>query len=637
MVRVVFVRRRPPYVLASLVVVAAIGSCVAVAALALTGARARASGLGRGLPEATGGLDVVPFPGTPDAPPGTRIDFPSLSPAQLASVRVVGSRSGPHAGTLSAQPGGRGTQFEPDRQFAPGERVSVSAALPSKAAAAEAGDLRSRSLRFSFRIARPVSARANSPASHSCARATVWHGAHCGPGTAGARRAQGPRTHTFHSAPRLHPPVVMTSGKDTDPAAGDIFLDARHSGHNGPYMLDPAGGLLWFGQIHGGAIARDVRVQRYAHHRVLTYYKGGVGVLLNEHYQRIHTVTAGDGYHRITTHEFQLTPRGTALVEVHADVRANLTSVGGPPNGVVSDSIVQEIDIATNRVVWEWNALGHLPLRDSYAPYQPSVPYDAFHLNSIQQLPGGNVLVSVRNMWAVFSIHKASGKINWELGGKHSSFSIGSGAHFEWQHDARLHGHGLLTVFDNGAGFTRNESQSRALKISLRGRTARLLQAYEHVPPVLSVSQGSVELLPDGNVFVGWGAAPTFSEYTRAGRQIFKGWFRAPVQSYRAYRTRWTGKPLWRPSIDVKQASAGKLVVYASWNGATQVARWRVLAGASKTALTHVVGAPRHGFETRIPVATTQPYVEVQALAAGYRVLATSKVVSGTGCRGPEC
>jgi hypothetical protein len=147
-----------------------------------------------------------------------------------------------------------------------------------------------------------------------------------------------------------------------------------------------------------------------------------------------------------------------------------------------------------------------------------------------------------------------------------------------------------------------------------------------------------VQPLPGGNVFVGWGMAPTFSEYTRAGRQIFRGWFRSPVQSYRAYRAHWTGKPLWPPSIDVKLATRRKIRVYASWNGATQVTRWRVLAGASKTALRPVASAPRRGFETRIPVHARGHYVEVQALGGGGRVLGTSHVVSRKeGCAGPEC
>src|SRR5689334_4852012 len=225
MARVAFARRRLRRLLASVVGIAAIGSCTAVAGLILSAAPARASSLHGVLPEAQSGLDVVPFPGTPDAPKGTRIDFPALAPTQLASVRAVGSRSGLHAGTLSVQPGGRGTQFAPDRPFITGERVSVSAAVRSKAAAAAAGVPGARGLRFSFRIARPVSANLSGSASQRCSGSAILRPVGCELAVAGDRGAHRPLTHTFHSAPRLHPPVVTMVGKDTDKAAGDIFLD----------------------------------------------------------------------------------------------------------------------------------------------------------------------------------------------------------------------------------------------------------------------------------------------------------------------------------------------------------------------------------------------------------------------------
>ena len=627
-----------------LLALAAIALAVAVAARLASGASARAASAIPALPEASGGLDVLPFPGTPDAAPSTNIDLPAVAPGQVVSVRVVGSRSGRHLGTLSAQPGGRGTLFVPQHPFLAGERVSVTAMLRSPAAAAASGARRARSLRFSFGIARPsnetLAAADDSLAKTHCAPQGYGPRA---PGAASAKRP--PLTHSFHSAPRLHPPVVEMFGEDNDRAAGDIFLDARNSGHNGPYILNSQGDLLWFHSLGSCRLmARGVRVQYYQRHPVLTYYQGtrsrGVGVMLNQRYQRIHTVKAGDGYKRqgLDTHEFQLTPQGTALVTVHANVHANLTSVGGPRNGVVSDSIVQEINIATNTVVWEWNALHHVPLRDSYATYHPGKPFDAYHLNSIQEVGGGTVIISMRHTWSVYSINKKTGKINWELGGKHSSFRIGPGAHFEWQHDARLHAHGLLTVFDNGAGLRKNENQSRALEIRLSGRTAKLVHAYEHAPRVTAWSQGSVQLLSGGNVFVGWGASPTFSEYTQSGRQIFKAWFRSPVQSYRAYRGHWTGAPLGRPSIKVRPAGAGKITVYASWNGATNVVRWRVLAGATKTSLKRVAHAHWLSFEATIPVHTSQPYVAVQAIGANGKGLGTSGVVSSKGgCSGPYC
>ena len=91
-------------------------------------------------------------------------------------------------------------------------------------------------------------------------------------------------------------------------------------------------------------------------------------------------------------------------------------------------------------------------------------PYDFFHVNSIQLLPNGNLLVSARHTWTVYEINKKAGAIVWGLGGKRSSFGFGPGANFEWQHDAHLQPDGTLTLFDNGAGPGRqHERQSRAL------------------------------------------------------------------------------------------------------------------------------------------------------------------------------
>src|SRR5438270_10307108 len=143
---------------------------VAIAVLACVGAAGR-SGVGvaraatSAVSSSTQGLDVLPFPDTPDAAPSTNIDFPAVAPSQIAAVKVVGSRSGPHPGRLSAQPSGQGTAFSPSRPFSPGERVSVSAVLRSGAAAAASGAPGSRRLRFSFSVARPAGyGSSNAPA-----------------------------------------------------------------------------------------------------------------------------------------------------------------------------------------------------------------------------------------------------------------------------------------------------------------------------------------------------------------------------------------------------------------------------------------------------------------------------------------
>jgi hypothetical protein len=431
------------------------------------------------------------------------------------------------------------------------------------------------------------------------------------------------------------------SGKDTDTGAGDIFLDAQNSGQDAAYILNPQGKLLWYRPVPSGQAVHDIEVQSYHGSPVLTYWQGkllggvgrGEGLILNHHYQTIHTVTAGNGYRSqgADEHEFVLGHEGseaTAFIGIFVNAQANLMSIGGSPNGQVYDCIIQEIDIATGKVIWEWHALGHVPVSDSYIHYTFGTRYDFFHLNSIQQLPDGNILVSARHTWAAYLINKKTGKVIWRLGGKRPSFKMGAGTNFEWQHDATLR-NGVVTLFDD-ASKPPEEPQSRALEIHINTtkRRATLVHQYLLSPPTLASSQGSVQVLPNGDVFVGWGAKPYFSEYTPSGTQLFYG---ASVASYRAYRFAWFGKPLQPPAIAVKPTTtAGEDDVYASWNGATQVADWQVLASSSSAGPFANVGSPVpwSGFETKIQEPSAN-YFEVQALNSRGKVLGTSAAVAG--------
>lgn len=459
-------------------------------------------------------------------------------------------------------------------------------------------------------------------------------------GTPGAARAGGARvsadgngfTHGFHSAPSLQPPIVFVSGRDPDPQYGDIFTDAQNSIQAGPVILNPEGQLVWFDPLPDGRFASDVTVQSYQGQSVLTYWQGyggalpaGEGVILNHSYQTVAVVHPGSGY-VADNHEFTITPQGTALISAYQIIPANLSSVGGPRQGKLIDSTIQEIDIATGEVLWQWQAYGHVPLSDSYAGKPGTGPYDAFHLDSIQQLPDGNLLVSARHTWTVYEINKQTGAILWELGGKHSSFKFGPGAHFEWQHDARMQPDSTITLLDNGAGpGSQHERQSRALRLRLDFKTHRatLIKAYTNDPSLLSSSQGNIQTLPDRKVFVGWGTVPNFTEFSASGRQLFSISFHSPLQAYRAFRLNWWGQPTASPDIAAAATRQGT-DVYASWNGDTEVHAWRVLAGASPTGLKPVGRFAKANFETKMPVHSTQPYFAVQALGGRGQVLGTS-------------
>jgi hypothetical protein len=566
----------------------------------------------------------MPFPGTPDASPRTQIILPAITPADVASITVVGSMSGGHQGRIRWLPDRAGVTFVPDWPFTPGEHVHVSAGLRTAAAASVLGTAGPR-LSYWFKVAVPaVRARRVQAIRRSSVQTTaVPNGMH------------------FHSAPGLHPPTVKVSGRP-DSGSGDIFLTPRNSYQrqvdiqHGPMIINSQGQLVWFRQASPGSVAINLQAQSYHGHPVLTWWQGtdnfsaGFDVIADGSYRTLAVLRAGPASAGYATdaHDFQITPQGTALIEGFAGVHANLTSLGGPADGVVQDDIIQELDIKTGRVLWEWHTYGHIPLSASYVRPAGSNWFDYFHLNSLQQLPGGNILVSARNTWGVYEISKRTGRVIWTLGGKDSSFGLGPEARFSWQHDAHMSGH-ILSVFDDASdGPSQQERQSSAkvLKLDTSTMRATLVHRYTHRPELLTVSQGSVQPLPGGIVFVSWGADPQFSEYTPGGRQIFDASFVLGVNTYRAYRFPWVGHPMTRPVLAVSRSSRGGETLYASWNGATQVTAWRVLDGAGTGSLKRVARAARTGFETAIRLRRSRTRFEVQALGASGRVLGTSRV-----------
>lgn len=440
-----------------------------------------------------------------------------------------------------------------------------------------------------------------------------------------ARGAIASPTKRFHSEPWLHPEAVSVS-RDPDTSSGDIFLTPTNGHAGGLMILNPSGQLVWFHSVAPG-YATNLEVQSYRGQPVLTWWQGHHGgrggyVIANRSYQTLAVVRAGHG-DKTDPHDFVITPQGTAWLVGTREVRANLTHVGGPRRGMVWDKVIQKVDIPTGKVLWQWNAYHHIPLNASHVPPKNRFA-DAYHLNSIQVLPNGNLLVSSRSTWSVYEISTRTGRVLWTLGGKYSKFHVSVAARFEWQHAAHLVG-STLTLFDD-ADNPQEEPQSSAkvLAVNFAARTATLRKRYVHSPPLLSPSQGNAQTLPNGHVFVGWGAEPDFSEYAPSGRQILTGTFALGISSYRALRFRWTAEPVKHPVLAASSGKHGTATVWASWNGATGVASWRVLGGSSTTSLRPVAKKARYSFETQIRLNRRPRYVQVQALSAGGQVLGTS-------------
>lgn len=557
---------------------------------------------------AASAVTISPLNGTPDASPGTQISFLGAPAKQISHVSVVGSRSGGHSGSLRSYASAAGASFIPARGFVEGERVTASATVGR----AHVGT--------TFYIARlvdyPLGPSRTPP-----------------PAKAGANQS-------FVTQPTLQPPTVRVTANSPAAAPGEIFLTTNSGrGQNGALIVNGGGALVWFKPAAKGNSMTNLQVTSYEGKPVLAYWEGhidlGVGfgsdTLLGADYKPVATIHAGNGYYA-DLHELQVTPQGSAYLTAYTLVRADLSSVHGSKDGALQDAVVQQIDIKTGLVMFEWHTYGHVALDDSYAndPRDPNRPWDFFHLNSIAPDPwgDGNFLISSRNTWAVYEVNRQSGAVEWRIGGKKPSFRMGSGTGTAYQHDARWQSDHTITIFDNGT-VPKAHAYSRAIReqIDFKHHTVKLISRDVRTPAILSGSQGNNQVLANGDWFVGWGESPYFTEFNAAGQTVFDAHLPYPAQVYRSYRFEWNAVPAAVPSIALKAAGAATSV-YASWNGATGVSSWRVLAGATPATLTTVAEVPSGGFETAVTAPSAGPVFAVQALGAGGEVLGSSHTIS---------
>jgi hypothetical protein len=442
----------------------------------------------------------------------------------------------------------------------------------------------------------------------------------------------------FRSRPDLRPPIVEVSARaHEETAPGYIFVAPEEggAGQGGSMIVDDRGEVVWFlPRRNTNLHVMDLKVQNYRDNPVLTWGERVMGedewVILDNSYREIARLRAGNGYQG-DFHEFLISPQDTALITIFKPVRADLSLVGAPKDGVVLEGIAQEIDIETGEVLFEWHSLQHVGLEETYYPLSP----DYFHLNSIDVDHDDNLLLSARNTSAVYKIDRNSGEIIWRLGGKKSDFEMGPGTRTRYQHDARRQSDGTITIYDNGATvFDASvpkavESRGIVLKLDEEHMNASLVREYTHPDNPLALAAGNMQVLPNGNVFIGWGKEELvdFSEFSEDGELLFSASFSKHDTTYRAFRFEWNGYPGEQPAAVAERASKDQVRVYVSCNGSTEVAGWEVLTGPSPHQLRSVGSVPRSGFETAMLVHTAEPYVVVRAKHSSGRVLSASKPV----------
>jgi hypothetical protein len=560
-------------------------------------------------------VSVFPAPTTPVASDQTTFSFRGLKPKNLGKVRVVAAKTGQVGHTRLRHSDGKGVSIVPKKAFQPGEVVKVFTNKRIR---------RAKNGNFWVRI-----------------------GNFYGNEDVGGPGLPIP-TDGLKSRPDLKPAVLNVVTKTDQAAPGMFFYAPRDEGLT---ITDGSGRVRWnqptgFGDPGGTNIA-DFRTQTYDGKPVLTYYKGsqsttgfsqsGFFEILNNRYNRIARFTPGNGY-KADLHEFRMTPRNTALLVIYRGVEWDMTPVGGPPNGKVMDGVVQEIDIKTGAVLFEWHALGNVGLKsaEKVIPEDGTV-WDYFHVNSASA-DGDSILVSGRSQSTIYRIDRKTARVRWRLRGdgikpNTNSFKMGPGTSFGYQHDAIRLSNGDISLCDNGVANNygppvNNQSSGLILKLTNNetGREATLVKRFNHPDGVSAISQCGMHPQPNGNFVVGWGSVKRFTEFTPDGDIAFDATFNtAGRPSYRAYKSQWAGFPKDRPSI-ASEADGPGAKVWASWNGSTSVASWKVFTGETAGSLTEAGSSAWKELETEISIPTVGALIQVVAYDKDGTKLAESGV-----------
>ena len=456
-------------------------------------------------------------------------------------------------------------------------------------------------------------------------------------------------------------PPQMNITKEGTTANGFIFIapDGPLAVEAAPLIMTDDNELIWQGP-KGHAF--NFGVQTYKGQQVLAWWNGtifpepvgrgyGTVSILNSSYQEIANVSLSGNFQTLTgetfpsnvdVHELYITSNNSIVVTANNVTQTDLRSVGGPEVGWVVDCLVYEINIETNKVLFQWSSLEHLseiPLNASLYPLgsegftgtNQSNAWGYFHINSVAPYEDG-YLISSRYLCSALAID-STGKVKWRLQGRDGGdFDLGNGTNFCYQHDIRpisssstnltLHMHNNANCpIDNGTVPT----TGLVLDLDLKSFKVNLEQKFFNSQDLLySTAQGDFQKLQGGNVFIGHGYWPFIEEYDANGKIVMTAQFGEfpgnlsrtsssfpGTLSYRAFRSEWTGCPITAPLV-AADVEDGQVAVYMSWNGATEYDTWMVYSGDGTENLTLATTVPRFGFETRAVIGSAQ-YVQVEA------------------------
>lgn len=456
---------------------------------------------------------------------------------------------------------------------------------------------------------------------------------------------------------------------------GFIFWAPYRTQTPGPYIYDNNGvrpcsfndcrifadnrqELVWSGSDGSATdLFHDLHVCSYANTDHLCYFKGaqiggyarGSNIILDSSYKLAATVQSGNNLEMSDLHELNIPNAETALIPIYQPRQYDLVPYGVPAgDGWVMDGVFQEINITSGAVLFQWASLDHVPLAETYVPLglnpivgngtSNTTAWDYFHLNSIKRSDGGDYLISSRHTSTIYKVSGHDGSLIWRLGGKQSSFAL-LDYNFSSQHDAEFlqtnDTHTILSLFDNGSDDYRNTSSTSAgmiVSLDHRTNTSNILKRFEAPGEGLrSSSQGNMQVLPNGNTFIGWGSNPYVSEHAPNGTVIyFAGLKDKQAMNYRAFRGTWKATPSTPPSLFAQASSPnGPVTFWASWNGATDYSSWNFYGRKSASDSMELLGSvPRQGFQTAFTSTQFFSHALAEAISGDGSSLGNSTVTS---------
>jgi hypothetical protein len=199
-------------------------------------------------------------------------------------------------------------------------------------------------------------------------------------------------------------------------------------------------------------------------------------------------------------------------------------------------------------------------------------------------------------------------------------------------------------VYDNSAHGTENgrggevhfnvTSSGKIIEVDTKAWTATLVQGFYPPDDLLSKSQGSTQVLPNGNVLVNWGSEGAVTEFKGNGEPIFhfymdSGSLGKGVENYRGFRYNWTGIPHEAPAVvALKDEDTAATSIYVSWNGDTETKKWRFYEVIENGQRSYLGESARKSFETVLTLERSGiKTVQAEAIGAEGEVLIQSPVV----------